>query len=188
MAVQNAFGQGWVGSCVYGRVCMRGCGGAGYNSAGGSACGSPAPWLPSSFYGHITACHAPGNIRLRGLGREKQTSLTPVFGPLLLVGEIGLVPASTGEDKPLLPVPPVLAIWQHWEVRHAAAGWVPVCHLLIRTHGEALGRHTGPHSIHQGRQPRTLLLPGVMLSRHVLKGKSKAMTSVSGKRHPDAKR
>lgn len=108
------------------------------------------------------------------------------FGPLLLVGEIGLVPASTGEDEPLLPVPPVLAVRQHWEVRHATPGWVPVCHLLICTDGEALGRHTSPHGVHQGRQPRSLLLPGVMLSRHILKGKSKTMTSVSGKRRPDA--
>lgn len=80
MAMQNVFGQGRVGSCVYGSVCMRGCGGAGYNPAGGSAHGSPAPWLTSSFYGHVTVCHTPGNIRLRGLGREKQTSLTCVSG------------------------------------------------------------------------------------------------------------
>lgn len=36
--------------------------------------------LPSSFYDHTTACRAPGNIRLRDLGREGQTSLTPVSG------------------------------------------------------------------------------------------------------------
>jgi len=119
-----------------------------------------------------------------GEGEAKQSDSH--FGPLLLVGEISLVPASTGEDKPLLPVPPVLAVWRRREVRHTAPGWVPACCLLIRAHGEALGRHASPHSIHQGRQPRTLLLPGVMLSRHVLKGKSKAMTSGSGKRDPAA--
>ncbi|KFV48426.1 hypothetical protein N328_06892, partial [Gavia stellata] len=32
-----------------------------------------------------------------------------------------------GEDKPLLPVPPILAVRRHWEVRHAAAGRVPAC-------------------------------------------------------------
>lgn len=119
-------------------------------------------------------------------GEEEANQPDSHFGPLLLVGEISLVPASTRENKPLLTVPPILAIWQHREIRHATPGWVPACCLLICTHGEVLGGHTGPHSIHQGRQPRTLLLPGVMLLRHVLKEKSKAMTSVSGKRGPDA--
>lgn len=108
------------------------------------------------------------------------------FGTLLLVGEIGLVPAPTGEDKSLLPVPPVLSVWQHREVWNAAPGRVPARRWLICTHRETLHRHTGPYSVHQGRQPRALLLPGVMLSGHVLKGESKATTSVTGKGCPDA--
>lgn len=51
-----------------------------------------------------------GEHQTEGCGEGEANQPDSCFGPLLLVGEISLVPASTGEDEPLLPVPPVLAI------------------------------------------------------------------------------
>lgn len=74
--MQHVFVQGWVGSCVYGRVCegMWRC------------CWRFSTWLPcrTQTWGcplglAITSQH-DGNFRLGGVRREKPTCLTPVSG------------------------------------------------------------------------------------------------------------
>lgn len=164
-------------------VCAQGCWGRAGRAAGCVQGAQEGMWRSWAQACPASACGCPAALREHhpeGLGRAWLPCRSP-----LPVGEVGLVPAPSGEHKALLAIAAALPVRHQGQVGHPTARGVPA-RLPHSTPGGALGRDPRAHSLHQGRQPRGLLLPGVMLSRHVLEGKSKTITWVFVKTLPAA--